>query len=282
MMYYVPDSEIERFIEEDVPYGDLTTYLLGIGDKQGKIIYSTREETTVCCTEEATRLLQKMGVETKGALPSGTFVPAGTRILEAHGTAEALHSGWRAALNLLEYSSGVASRTARMVKAARSVNPGVTVLTTRKSFPGTKKIVIKAIMTGGAFPHRLGLSETILVFKQHMAFMGGFEEFLKVIQALHAEAKEKKIVVEADSHDEALLLAKNGVDIVQLDKLTPDQLASLVNEIHAIDPMVKVSAAGGINESNIAAYASTGVDIIVLSSVYFGKPADIGVSVIPV
>jgi molybdenum transport protein len=55
MLHYIPDSEIERFIEEDIPYGDLTTHLLGIGCKPGGIVYSTREETTVCCTKDSGR-----------------------------------------------------------------------------------------------------------------------------------------------------------------------------------------------------------------------------------
>ncbi|MEN6621267.1 MAG: ModD protein, partial [Smithella sp.] len=152
MSYYIPDSLIEQFIEEDIPYGDLTTHLLDIGPKLGKIIYSTREETTLCCTEEASRLMNKFGVVTTRMLTSGTLVPPGTEFLQTEGTAEALHSGWKAALNLLEYASGVASRTARIVKTAKMANPGITVVTTRKSFPGTKKIVIKAVMAGGALP----------------------------------------------------------------------------------------------------------------------------------
>ena len=281
MSHYIPDSEIERFIEEDVPYVDLTTHLLGIGPKRGKIIYATREETQLCCTEEASRLLNKLGAVTTRRLPSGTKVPPGTEFLEAEGTAEALHSGWKAALNLLEYASGVASRTARIVQAAKAVNPNVTVVTTRKSFPGTKKIVIKAVMAGGALPHRLGLSETILVFKQHTAFMGGLSEFLKTIPDLHLQAKETKIIVEAESIPEAVQIAEAGVDVVQLDKLKPEQLTELVCELRSVNPAVKVSAAGGINEANIAAYAATGVEIIVLSSVYFGKPADMRVDILP-
>ncbi len=281
MFHYIPDSEIERFIEEDVPYGDLTTHLLGIGGKRGKIIYSTREETTLCCTEEAARLLNKLGANIVHILPSGTLVPAGTEFLEAQGMAVALHSGWKTALNVLEYTSGVASRTARIVKAARTINPGITVVTTRKSFSGTKKIAIKAIMAGGALPHRLGLSETILIFKQHTAFMGGLEEFLKTIPDLRAKAKETKIIIEADNVGEAVQIARDGVDVVQIDKVKPDELVALVKEVRAINPAVKISAAGGINESNIAQYAATGVDIIVLSSVYFGKPSDVEARIIP-
>jgi molybdenum transport protein len=215
-------------------------------------------------------------------LPSGTLVPPGTDVMEAQGTAEVLHSGWKAALNLLEYASGVASRTARIVKVARMVNPDIAVVTTRKSFPGTKRVVIKAIMAGGTLPHRLGLSETILVFKQHTAFMGGLEEFLKIIPDLRARAKETKIIVEADSLVEAVQISRAGVDVVQVDKVKPDELAVLVKEVRAINRAVKISAAGGINETNITEYAATGVDIVVLSSVYFGKPSDMGVRILPV
>ncbi len=138
MYQYIPDSEIERFIEEDVPYGDLTTHLLGIGMKEARMLFSTREETTLCCTEEAGRVAGKFGASVTHLMPTGTEVPAGTTFLEIQGTVEALHAAWKVSLNLLEYSSGVASRTARIVKAARKVNPTVTVTTTRKSFPGTK------------------------------------------------------------------------------------------------------------------------------------------------
>jgi len=279
--HFIPDSEIERFIEEDAPYGDLTTHLLGIGEKQGSMIFSIREDTTICCTEEAARLLERLGATTARLVASGTFVPSGTEVLEARGPAGALHSGWKAALNLLEYASGVAGRTARIVKAARNVNPSVSVVTTRKSFPGTKRIVIKAIIAGGALPHRLGLSETVLVFKQHTGFLGGLDEFLKTIPALRARAKETKVIVEAENAEEAVRIATAGVDVVQLDKMQPADLQTLVPVLRRAAPSVKISAAGGINEANVAEYAATGVDIIVLSSVYFGKPADIGVRMFP-
>ena len=62
-----------------------------------------------------------------------------------------------------DIASGIATRTSQIVKKAKAVNPSVVVVTTRKAFPGTKKVAIKAIIAGGALPHRLGLSETILV-----------------------------------------------------------------------------------------------------------------------
>lgn len=282
MINCLPDYEIERFLEEDIPYGDLTTHLLGIGQQPGEIRFSTRHHTTLCGTEEAACLLKKCGCSITQNIPSGTRLPPGETFLFAVGPAAALHAGWKVALNLLEYGSGIATRTAGIVTAARAASPNIAVLTTRKSFPGTKKLAIKAVCAGGALPHRLGLSESILIFKQHTAFMGGLEPFLRHVETLKREALESKIIVEADSPEEALLIAQSGADVVQVDKLPADQLKVLVDNIRQINPAVKVSAAGGINEQNAAEYAASGVDILVLSSVYFGKPADIGAVIVPV
>jgi molybdenum transport protein len=275
MYYRIPDIEIERFLEEDVPFGDLTTTLLGIDGHEGEISFTTRERTVVCCTEEAVRLLEKCGAKLLFSIPSGTIAEPGTLILRAEGSAGALHAGWKAALNLLEYASGIATRTRAIVERARAANPDVSVVTTRKSFPGTKKVAIKAIMAGGALPHRLGLSESILVFPHHTVFLGGLEPFLENLPALKTSAPEQRIIVEAQTPEEALSIAAAGADIVQVDKMSIAALSKLVLDIRAAYPGVAISAAGGINADNAAAYAATGIDIIVLSSVYFGKPSDI-------
>lgn len=281
MFYQLPDNDIDRFIEEDVPYGDLTTSLLGIGALQGKMTFTARNKTVVCGTEEAARVLEKCGAEVTCRLQSGTAVEPGVAILSAGGYAESLHAGWKVALNILEYASGIATGTRNIVNLARAVNPGVSIVTTRKSFPGTKKVVIKAIMAGGALPHRLGLSESILVFRQHTAFCGGLDGFLETIASLKAKAPEHKIIVEAESAEDAMKIAAAGVDIIQLDKFPVDKLSLLVQQIHKEAPGVKISVAGGINEENAADYAAAGVDIIVLSAVYFGTPSDIGVIIHP-
>lgn len=281
LLHQLPDSDIEQFLEEDVPYGDLTTSLLGIGEQQGTITFTSRHHTVISCTEEAGRVLEKCGATVISRLPSGTEVEAGAAFLAASGSAASLHAGWKVAMNLLEYASGIATRTAKVVRTARSANPGISIVTTRKSFPGTKKVAIKAIMAGGALPHRLGLSETILVFRQHTAFLGGVERFLDQLAPLKARAPENKVIVEADTADEALIIAAAGADVVQVDKMAVGELAILADEIHRKFPGVKLSAAGGINAENAAAYAGTGVDILVLSAVYFGKPADISVVIQP-
>jgi len=275
MTVFISDEEISKFIQEDIPYFDLTTLALGIGEKQGKITYQTRHETVACGTEEAARILKKCGAEVTAIAPSGTLLSTGELMLEAKGSAAALHAAWKASLNLLEYMSGIATRTYKLVRVAKTENPTISIATTRKVFPGTKSLSVKAVLAGGAHLHRLGLSETILVFKQHLIFTDGLNGFLKQLEALKVEGKEKKIGIEVENQTQALQVAEAGVDIVQFDKVPASDLTQMVSDLKLKYPSVQIAAAGGISGENVREYAATGVDLLVTTWPYFGKPADI-------
>ena len=88
------------------------------------------------------------------------------------GTAAQLHQAWKVCLNVFDHLSAVATKTRMMVDAAHAANPSCEILTTRKGMPGVKDLLVEATIAGGAFPHRLGLSETVLVFDHHLSFMG--------------------------------------------------------------------------------------------------------------
>lgn len=281
-MVLITDELLERMIAEDVPYFDLTTCLLDIGGQRGKIRYFSREEAVICGTEEAARILKMLGIEITDVLPSGTVVQPGQGFLEGTGSAEALHAGWKVCQNLLDNCSGIATKTKRMVDIVKLCNPHVSVVTTRKSFPGTKALCLKAILSGGALPHRLGLSETVLIFKQHMNFMGGLDGLLKAIPSIKERACEKKLFVEAESITDAAAMCKAGADGIQFDKLSPEALSEGIPLLRKINPHVTLLAAGGINESNAAKYAMTGVDALVTTSLFSAKPIDIGVKIEPV
>lgn len=276
---YIADETIDKFIKEDVPYFDLTTTLLGIGKEEGVISYTTRQDAVLCGTEEVCRIFVKLGIELAESKPSGTLIRKGDTFLSAKGLAESLHTAWRLSMNIIEYSSGIATRTRKLLDAIKSVNPAVELLLTRKLFPGTKELSVKAVLAAGAMPHRLGLSETILVFKQHLNFIGGLEPFLNNYQNLKQRACDKPIIVEVDTPQDAELLSQAGVDGIQLDKLPPKELKNIVEEIRAVNPGIKIIATGGITENNVKEYAATGVDALSTSSVYFGKPIDIGVTI---
>ena len=133
MRSFLSNEAIARLTEEDVPYLDLTTFSLGIAQQPGRLEFYTRHPTVICATEEAVQVIETCGAEVQTAVASGTALDARALILSATGTAEALHIAWRVALNLMEYTSGIATRTADLVKSARAANPNVSVVTTRKS-----------------------------------------------------------------------------------------------------------------------------------------------------
>jgi molybdenum transport protein len=282
VMVFIPEEVIDRFIREDVPYIDLTTQLLDIPGKPGKMQFICRENAVVCGTEEVKRICRRFDIETKSYLPSGTEVEARTTVFEAEGPAEGLHRAWKVSMNVLEYCSGIASRTKRMLDKARLGNPKIEILTTRKIFPGTKELAIKAVMAGGGYPHRLGISETFLAFEQHLNFVGGMDGLISRLDDLRRKCCEKKIIVEAETEEEALKLSRAGVDGIQFDKMDPEKLKRIAGIIREENSRITLLAAGGVNESNADVYAATGMDGLVTSSVYFGKPADFGTRIVPV
>ncbi len=278
MMPLIPDAEIDRWLAEDVPFGDLTTHALGIGERPGRMVFAARDAMVVAASEEAARLLVRVGCAVGERRPSGCTADAGAPLLVAEGPVAALLAGWKVAQTLMEYASGIATVASRIVEIARAVNPAVVVACTRKTFPGTKAISIKAILAAGAIPHRLGLSETVLVFPEHRAFLAG-ESQTSALARLKVACPERKIVVEVDSLDDAVSAARAGADVVQLEKLPPETVATIVARLVDAAPHAKVAAAGGVKPANAADYARAGAHILVTSAPYFAPPADIKVSI---
>ena len=278
MMPLIPDSEIDRWLAEDVPFGDLTTHALGIGERPGRMVFEARDAMVVAASEEAARLLVRVGCTVDVLCPSGCPVEAGASLLAATGPAAALLAVWKVAQTLMEYTSGIATVAHRIVEAAHTVNPAVVVACTRKTFPGTKALSLKAILAAGAVPHRLGLSETVLVFPEHRVFLAG-EDDVAALARLKIACPERKIVVEVNSLDEAVLAARAGADVVQLEKFSPEAVAAVVARLADTAAAVKVAAAGGVKPANAAAYVRAGARILVTSAPYFAPPADVKVSI---
>jgi molybdenum transport protein len=279
-MFSIPGPYLESLLAEDVPYLDLTTHLLGIEDSPAIISFSTREDGMLCGSEEAARILEGLGATVVQAQPSGALLEAGEAFLVAQGSAGALHAGGKVCLNLLDHGSAVATKAHRMVSRAHTVAPGLPILTTRKSMPGTKPLMTKAVVTGGALPHRLGLGETVLVFANHYALMGGFDALVKRLPAIMAASCEKKVFVEADAA-QARALARCGVDGIQFDKLGPAELAALVPELRRLNPHLTLIAAGGINENNVEGFAATGVDGLATTALFTARPLDMTATIVP-
>ena len=276
---FISIEDIDRLIKEDVPYIDLTSWSLGIFDQAARITYSAREDCVVCGTEEVRQIFNRLNIKTERLVASGKNVNPGDALISGTGRGADIHMAWKVGQNILEHCSGIATKTRNMVQLVKKQNPNIAVLTTRKGFPGTKALAVKAIMAGGAVPHRLGLSETILVFEQHLGLIGGFDALLDRIDDLKTECCEKKIIVETSNYEEAHRLCEIEVDGIQFDKVPVADLIRHVAKLKAAFPRVTLLAAGGINEGNAGEYARTGVDGIVTTSLYSAKPVDIGAKI---
>lgn len=275
-MVRIAEARIEHFISEDVPSIDLTSGVLGIKDQTGEMEYFTREDCVLAGVAVVQKMMNQLDCEVISTRRDGDVLQAGESFMVARGTAANLHAAWKVCLNLFDNLSAIATKTHAMVEAAHRVNQNCEILTTRKSMPGVKDLMVEAVMIGGAFPHRLGLSETVLVFDHHITFLGGFEAFLDLLPSIKSRCVEKKLFVEAGV-EEALRLASAGVDGIQLDKVPVQELASLVKEVRAIDSRVTLIAAGGINPKNVQSYAATGVDGIATSAPFAAGPLDMSV-----
>lgn len=280
-MVVFPEARIDYFISEDVPYLDLTSEVLGVADQAGEMEYYTREECVLAGTDVVRRIARNLGCEVVAVRFDGDRIAAGESFMTLRGPASALHQVWKVGLNTFDHLSAVATKTRQMVDAAHEANPRCEILTTRKSMPGAKDLLTAAVRAGGAWPHRLGLSETVLVFDHHIAFLGGFDAFVGRLPEIKRRCVEKKLFVEA-GEEQARILARAGVDGIQFDKVPVERLASLVVELRAIDPHLTLIAAGGINPGNAAAYAATGVDGLATTAPFSAKPLDMSVRMRPV
>ncbi len=214
-----------------------------------------------------------------GGRPAEAVAPAGAELLLARGPAQALHLAWKTAQTLMEYASGIASATAAIVDALHSAGHAIPVACTRKNFPGTKALSVKAIHSGGAVMHRLGLSETVLVFPEHRVFLD--RPLREHMAELRQRSPERKCVAEVGSLKEAENLAEAGCEVLQLERFTPEQVSMCKARLEALGLNPLLAAAGGVLVSNAVAYADAGADLIVTSAPYFAGPMDIKVVIEP-
>jgi molybdenum transport protein len=276
-------AELEQLLADDVPYGDLTTDALGIGAAAGSMQFTARDTMVLALAEDAAAIIEFAGCRIEVFASSGTLLEPGSPILTAHGPASALLRSWKVAQTLIEIWSGVATDARAIVAAATAVAPKIAVACTRKNVPGTKRFAVAAVKAGGAVMHRLGLSETVLVFPEHRGFLREVP-LAELVEQLRRAAPEKRLVIEVTTFQEAVEAAVAGFDVIQAEKFAPAEIASLVARMKAMASVWNrpvVAAAGGIRAENVAAYAQAGADIVVTSSPYLARPRDVQVRIAP-
>lgn len=251
-------KEIETFLEEDVGYEDYEE-IVPYTDCKAEIV--VKEDGVLAGLAEVEQICDYFSIRYSSAFMDGARIKSDDLILAVEGPGAKILKAERLVLNILGRMSGIATLTNLFVTKAKAVNEHVRVAGTRKTTPGFRKYEKKAIAIGGGDPHRFGLYEAVIIKDNHIQLMG-LENAVK--RANEVISFTRKIEVEVESMEEALQAAELHVDIIMLDNMTPAEVNTcvrLLTERGLRDGLI-VEASGGINEDNIADFASSGVDVI--------------------
>ncbi|HHU94019.1 MAG TPA: carboxylating nicotinate-nucleotide diphosphorylase [Alcaligenaceae bacterium] len=256
--------------------GDITSDAI-IGAEVQSELFLVARETGVLAGIDLARLafeLMDAKVEFEPLMADGAALQKGSRIARIKGSARAILSAERTALNFLCHLSGIASATADI--AQRIAPYGCKVTCTRKTTPMLRSVEKYAVRVGGGSNHRFGLDDAVLIKDNHIAIAGSLT--VAVERARAAIGHMVKIEVEVDTLtqlDEALAI---GVDVILLDNMDTD---TLVEAVKRIDGRAVSEASGGITPDTAAAVAATGVDRIAIGWItHSTKILDIGLDAI--
>jgi nicotinate-nucleotide pyrophosphorylase (carboxylating) len=275
---------IQMAIDEDLGRGDMTTNLLFQDSETAKATIVSREEIVVCgmpVVKEILRLYDKRLQMTTHAR-DGQSAHVGNKLATIEGPLRSMLSAERVMLNFLQRLSGIATTTAKYVRAIRGTKAKI--YDTRKTLPGWRILEKYAVRCGGGYNHRIGLYDGILVKDNHLAELG--KSFPGRLRRIAEEARKIKglqfFAVEVDHVDHQLnrVLKIPGIDIVLLDNMGQWQLKHAVkmrDEMCGKNRKPLLEASGNITLDNVSAIAQCGVDRIAIGAITHSATAvDIG------
>ena len=256
-MDFSPKKELARFLAEDIGKGDITSNLLPRKKIRARII--SRQQGIVAGVNYLKEIFSSKGCQVRIIKKDGNKIKPNQTIIEISGSAQSIFSCERTALNLLSRMSGIATKTKKLVEKINAVNPQVKLYATRKTAPGLRFFDKEAVKIGGGEKHRMALDDMVMIKDNHIAVVGSIPRII-----LKARKKYKKIEIEVESQEDALLAASAGANIIMLDNFTPKEIINTINKLKKtkLRKQVTLEASGGINEKNIGTYAKTGIDMI--------------------
>ncbi|MDD3573612.1 carboxylating nicotinate-nucleotide diphosphorylase [Methanospirillum sp.] len=255
----IPLSQLIGFVEEDSPFGDITSEAV-IEPQICTAVISAREPLFLAGLAEVIRLSEWYNLSVLSKSSDGLSHKAGDRIATITGQAHTILLLERTLLNILGRMSGIATKARKIQDMVLAVNTRCRITATRKTAPGLRLMDKKAAMIGGADPHRFSLSDAVLIKDNHLVLVS----VDKAVMRAKASGAYHRIEAEADTIDEALMIARAGVDIILLDNMTPGQVSevlSLLSE-NRLREKVIVEVSGGITEDTLVMYASLPIDRI--------------------
>lgn len=249
-------ASIKQALEEDIGSGDVTTDPIVSPDAQasGEIIAKQSGVVAGLAIAEAVFRLLDHDVRFNAKVTEGSQVERGTVLAELSGSARALLTAERTALNYLGRMSGIATLTRRFVDQTTGTRGKI--LDTRKTAPGLRVIDKLAVQYGGGYNHRHGLYDMILIKDNHIDFAGSLAEAVRLACASGSELETE---VEARTVEDVETAIQLGVQRILLDNMTSETMKQAVTITAG---RAKLEASGNVTLDTVRQVAETGVDFI--------------------
>ena len=262
---------VARALAEDLGEGDVTSEVTVPEEATARARIVQKEPGVAFGLVVVAEAMRQCGVEhVDNLVVEGQWreeVPA--EVLLASGPARALLAAERTAINFLGHLSGIATLTARYAEAV--VGTGATILDTRKTTPGLRRLEKAAVAVAGGINHRMGLYDAILVKENHIAAAGGLA---KAVHAARTAQPEMAIEVEVRDLDEAAYALGMGVDRLLLDNMSAEAMKEAValRDKETGESAVSLEASGGVTLENVREIAETGVEFISVGALTHSAP----------
>jgi nicotinate-nucleotide pyrophosphorylase (carboxylating) len=262
------DDLIERALAEDVGAGDATTEATVPADLRGRATITQKADGVIYGLDVAEEVFRRLdaGATVERLGPEGEWRNAGAPVVRVEGSARALLTAERTALNFLGRLSGIATRTAQVVRAVEAAGGGARVLDTRKTTPGLRALEKAAVKAGGGVNHRFGLWDAVLIKDNHVALAGGVGEAVRRAQA----ASDLPIEVEVRDPGEIDEALAAGATALLLDNMSPDEVRAAVARAAG---RATIEVSGAITPDTVLVYATIeGVDYVSMGALTHSAP----------
>jgi nicotinate-nucleotide pyrophosphorylase (carboxylating) len=271
-MYNSQTELIRHALDEDGAWSDITTLSTVPQERQAQANLVARQAGVIAgltiAIETFRTFDQQIVVEV--LVEDGATVQAGQVLTTLNGPARSLLSSERVALNFLGHLSGIATVTARCVRAVEGTRARI--LDTRKTTPGLRNLEKQAVRAGGGHNHRFGLSDGVLIKDNHIFAAGGISH--AIVAARRQAPHLLKIEVECETLTEVQEALDAGADVILLDNMDIERMRNAVELVRHHVPNVLIEASGNISTdpTRLAAVAATGVDFISLGALTHSAP----------
>ena len=263
-------AAVDAAITEDLKDGDLTSEAVIPADARLVFHMVARQDLVAAGLPVAREVFKRLAPEADVSelVRDGDAVPAGAGMARIKGPARGLLSAERAALNIVQFLSGIATLTRAYADAIGGT--GARLLDTRKTVPGLRGLSKYATRMGGATNHRFGLYDGVLIKDNHIAVAGGVAAAVRVAKAAGREG----VQVECDTLVQVADALAAGADSILLDNMNT---VALRDAVALAAGRVPLEASGGVRLETIRAIAETGVDFVSVGAITMAAPSvDIG------